>query len=491
MTTASISYSHESPEYKSKIRNIADTLRTDFHIDVKGDFYEEDMPFGKQMPSSMHDFIYDTDRVIVALTPQYKTKADDGYGGVGYEAMLITAEVYAELGSDKFVPVILDENKPEDFYSYFPKFMPPTRRGIFRFDYSTEAEFIEQIARVILKKPKKPKPPLGKASLIDQGELVVDVGTTDIELLVQNQNHKLLFDNALHLVKKGLLQEFRQLSREIKKLCFDNILKLREKHEASTPSNLTDIADEFIDAISPLYLICFAGYLSGNTDLSSQEGVMFDLLSLDQWNKRSGSTFVVIQSIPLLLVYVYHHVYGALHINRELPERVFDILEAKLPADTNRMKYDYLYRMHTVTGWIESLGRNCFDSFKYLLGAYDRWDWLKLLFRDEAEYKENLTIYQLMIHLLNFFYVAKTGGNEEMPYDIPPSFVVAGDYKRIAENWAIKNSKFFKSYINDKNLTKEMVSKSWDTWKNGFGQFRLHRYYYSYLPDSFMNDLLL
>ncbi len=46
------------------------------------------------------------DRVLMICTEAYVHKADDGTGGVGYEAMIVTGELVKDLGTRKFIPVI-------------------------------------------------------------------------------------------------------------------------------------------------------------------------------------------------------------------------------------------------------------------------------------------------------------------------------------------------------------------------------------------------
>lgn len=493
--TAAISYSHDSPEYKSKIRYIADQLRSSYGIEVYCDCYEEDMPYGQLMTSTMQNFISAYQKVLIFLSPQYKIKADEARGGVGYESMLIDAALYQQLGSAKFIPIIIDDIMPTDLAGYFPNFMPPTRKGIFRFDCTTNDEFIRTIAGAIANKPRNPKPPLGNSGWGSDYEINIDIDTVNIENLLEPKNRKLLYDNALYLSKKGKRNEFHKLSKQIKSHCIDKLLSKREQYERDALSNDKDflyaLVDDFIEIMSPVFLVCYAGYLSGNPDFTSQEGIMFDLLSIDTWNRRSGSTYVIIEAIPKMLVYVYHHIYGALHINRESPSKIFDILETKLPCDINHQSYDLLYRIRSVTGWIDSLGRDCFNSFRYLLDAYPRWNWIKMIFKDESEFKDNVTTYQLTIHLLNYFYSITSGIDNEMPYDIPPTFVIANDHKRYAQNWVIKNSRFFKEYLKNKNIPEEKVIEYWEQWRNGFHKYRQFSYYLNYLPENYIRNLLL
>ena len=46
------------------------------------------------------------DRVLMLCSDPYVQKADDGKGGVGYEAMIVTGELGKNLAMNKFIPII-------------------------------------------------------------------------------------------------------------------------------------------------------------------------------------------------------------------------------------------------------------------------------------------------------------------------------------------------------------------------------------------------
>jgi GH24 family phage-related lysozyme (muramidase) len=59
-----------------------------------------------------------SDRVVIILTPTYAAKATNRSGGVGYENLLITAEIFASSSEDKFIPVLRG-----DIQTSFPAFL--------------------------------------------------------------------------------------------------------------------------------------------------------------------------------------------------------------------------------------------------------------------------------------------------------------------------------------------------------------------------------
>ena len=54
----------------------------------------------------MEPSLIEADRVLMICTSPYVHRANDGKGGVGYEAMIVTAELVKDLGISKFIPIL-------------------------------------------------------------------------------------------------------------------------------------------------------------------------------------------------------------------------------------------------------------------------------------------------------------------------------------------------------------------------------------------------
>ena len=65
-----------------------------------------DLPPGSDRLAFMERSIESSDFVIVICTPTYAEKANSREGGVGYESMVITAELSKKIESRKFIPVL-------------------------------------------------------------------------------------------------------------------------------------------------------------------------------------------------------------------------------------------------------------------------------------------------------------------------------------------------------------------------------------------------
>lgn len=148
-----ISYSWDNEEHEKWVRKLASGLMKN-GVDVRLDQWENNL--GSDIPYFMDDSIIKAQRVLCILTPNYKEKADQRKGGVGYEVRNMTAQIFADVITNKFVPVLRKGTPKES--------IPIALSGrvyVDMRDDSTYDDRFEDILRDILNKPKHSKPELG------------------------------------------------------------------------------------------------------------------------------------------------------------------------------------------------------------------------------------------------------------------------------------------------------------------------------------------
>lgn len=149
-----ISYSHDSPQHKEWVLQLAIALRA-HGIDVTLDQW--DLMAGQDMAAFMATGIRTADRVVLICSEAYVIKAEGGTGGVGYERLIVTGEVIGAIDTIKFIPVI--RNNPGTRKA--PDFLGP-RKYV---DFSEDGQYaskLEELAREILGAPATVKPKLGE-----------------------------------------------------------------------------------------------------------------------------------------------------------------------------------------------------------------------------------------------------------------------------------------------------------------------------------------
>lgn len=101
--TAFISYSWDSNEHKNWVRDLAARLR-DEGIDVMLDQWHS-AP-GDPLPEFMERAVSENGFVLLVCTPNFKAKADERRGGVGYEGNIMTGELFLKSNQRKFIPIL-------------------------------------------------------------------------------------------------------------------------------------------------------------------------------------------------------------------------------------------------------------------------------------------------------------------------------------------------------------------------------------------------
>lgn len=98
----------------------------------------------------------DAHRVLAVCTEQYVNKANAGIGGVGYEKMILTAQLMQSISGDRIVPVIRNNNSA----NLTPIFLGSRVYVDFRDDLAFESKYAE-LLRDLHGQHIQPRPPLG------------------------------------------------------------------------------------------------------------------------------------------------------------------------------------------------------------------------------------------------------------------------------------------------------------------------------------------
>lgn len=148
-----VSYSHDNELYKDWVLRLATRLMAN-GVDVILDQW--DLNLGSDLPRFMETGLVGANRVLAICTSAYVEKANAGLGGVGYEKMILTAQVMQNVTSERIIPIIRDnDGKPP-----VPTFLASKVYVDFRDDLAYESKYGE-LVREILGQRIKPRPPIG------------------------------------------------------------------------------------------------------------------------------------------------------------------------------------------------------------------------------------------------------------------------------------------------------------------------------------------
>ncbi|HYL11745.1 MAG TPA: hypothetical protein VEV41_01840 [Terriglobales bacterium] len=103
----------------------------------------------------MEKAVADSNFVVVVCTPTYAERANSRQGGVGYESMVISAELAEQILTNKFIPVM----RKGTWNSSMPTYLK-SRMGVDLSDEPYKEDEYEKLLRVLHGEPIQP-PPLG------------------------------------------------------------------------------------------------------------------------------------------------------------------------------------------------------------------------------------------------------------------------------------------------------------------------------------------
>ncbi len=148
-----VSYSHDSQQHKDWVLQLATRLVKN-GVNVILDQW--DLKLGSNLPGFMESGLTESDRVLAICTATYVEKANSGIGGVGYEKMILTADLMKNTVTERIIPVVRN-NKTD---TLVPKFLSSRVYIDFRDDLNYEAKYAE-LLRDIHGQAISPRPVLG------------------------------------------------------------------------------------------------------------------------------------------------------------------------------------------------------------------------------------------------------------------------------------------------------------------------------------------
>jgi len=168
-----VSHSHDSANHKSWVLALATRLVRN-GVDVILDRWN--LRLGGDLPRFMEAGLTESKRVLAVCTGTYVAKANEGRGGVGYEKMILTAQLMQDVTTDRILPLVVDNT----LASPLPTFLGSRLFVDFRQANLFEERYTE-LLREIHGQAVLPRPPLGpnpfRAPAFDPIQAVVSNGS--------------------------------------------------------------------------------------------------------------------------------------------------------------------------------------------------------------------------------------------------------------------------------------------------------------------------
>lgn len=471
-----ISYSHDSPEHKRWVGDLATKLRQN-GIDVLLDQW--DLGLGDDVPKFMEKSVTEADRVLMICTEKYVHKANEGTGGVGYEAMIVTGELVQDLGTSKFIPVI----RQNSAQPLVPKSVS-TRLYVNLSHAKNYQEQFDQLLRELHNAPRVPKPPLGQSPFSKDPAITTPNAAMSEALSLESlgamtTDVKTTYSAALDLIRRDDMIAWRTLVRDVRKPIHEQLTKWREQYERqglasqreedrSKPyKSIMDSAAEGIAIYAQLFGIALAGVVSCKPKFNNQIAILDDILYPKNWN-RSGSTDIV--GLPETAAFVYQALHGATCLCTEqlvIAVRLARERVGEGPAGKSSVP---LYKTSEIIGWPPTLRGNSKISWDFLWELPERWPWLDEVFGDPDDYRVALCAYYISLNIIELVDCVADKQTEildqmdlrlEVPIRTP---VMPREIVRRAYRMLLANPEQVRDLWKSRKVTQEEVRLFWPKW---------------------------
>jgi len=458
-----ISYSHDTPAHKKWVGELASKL-IEKGVDVILDQW--DLGLGDDVPKFMERAVTEADRVLMICTETYVRKADDGKGGVGYEAMIVTGELVNDLGTAKFIPIVRQEaDEPKLPKCVSTRFWANLSEGK-NFD-----EELEKVLREVHNAPKLPKPPLGKNPFAgeESGPRGPSSNSPASAGQVSGSDVDAIYLSAVRAVKAVDIFEWREILKHARQRVRPGLAAWRKTFELSGAPTWKDVPgmmDAAIPAVAPLFVVALAGVESCDSRFNNQLGVVDDLLNPRDWN---DSGFSVIVNLPDSLVYLYQALHGALCMQTgQIP------LAARLARSRFQRRHDgkmrALMEEGEWIGWPKSISESCTGAWEFLKSLPKRHSWVLRLFGTEEDFVAALSAYYSLLITLELVTSIRSGSTESLlgPQGSPnlpplaciiPAELTAKAYRSLAQNVVQ-----LEAVWTEDGVTTEQMREQWPRW---------------------------
>ncbi|OAI27730.1 toll/interleukin-1 receptor domain-containing protein [Methylomonas koyamae] len=459
-----ISYSHDSPDHKRWVADLASKLMEN-GINTILDQWE--LRPGDDVPKFMERNVRRCDRVLMICTESYVHKADEGKGGVGYEAMVVTGELVADLGTAKFVPLIRQDASP--------RVLPVSMSTRLYIDFSDDVSFedsFDQLIRDLHSNPISKKPPLGPnpfasekvaAKLEAITEKVLPSAEGDLPSIES------IYARALLIAQQGDLVNWRKLIQATRPLVSEALVAWRSNVEPAFPSQWDDslpLAKEGVKTYAPLIAIALAGVESGQPKFTNQRAILDDILYPNNWT-RGGVTVMV--DFPTTLAFVYQGLHGATCMVSSQPNVAINLISSNIefPGLHERIP---MWSNHGVMGWPQGFKGEATTGWKALTALSEEWSWLHEIFGEKDEYRAALSAYYMMMNLFEYVNMLTTRDHDKISeqnvrLEIPLCYESEAEHvKRRAYSILMSDPDALRRIWTTRGIDDATVQKHWSSW---------------------------
>ena len=465
-----ISYSHDSPGHKQWVSELAKKLHD---VGIETIFDQWHLSPGEDITQFMEQGLRSADRVLVVCTGEYVRKANAGQGGVGYERMIVTAELIKDLGTKKFIPVVRDSLASDKV---------PTFLGARLYvDLSDEIMFddeFDRLVREIHQIPKMDPPPVGPnpfstpstTSPPSSGPKALPAAIP-LEIPSELSDPHAVYETAVGLARAEDILGWRQLVKKVRTPLQGRLVAWRQHYDQAPPNDqesLLAAVNQAIEQVAPLIIIALTGVESRMPQLRDQRALFDDLYNISGWNP-SGRTVLV--SLPDVLGFIYHSLHGAMCVSTDQIDLAFALTDMEI-RERSRDRLKPISACREIMSRPIALGERYTEVWAFLTSSPERWPWLTESFGTAEDFKASVSAYFMMHSLDEFASYLALGhgpalaeGRSSLHLNIPLCFAAEDlSIRERAFSILLRNVSQLQQRWQAKGVEDDLIVRHWPDW---------------------------
>ena len=217
-----------------------------------------------------------------------------------------------------------------------------------------------------------------------------------------------------------------------------------------------------------------------------QKSLLDELLNITGWNRSGHKVWI---NIPSALGYVYHGLHGGISLSTNQIDIALNLSRVRIP-NPYTTKVPQLWERSDLMGWADSFGPSCTEGWNYLASAYERWEWLSLIFENEQEYRTALVAYYMALNIHELASIIASGRQDTLNrsfnsmspfgFNVPLTFMSEEQgINQRATSVLLRNPEALTELWNSLNVTREQIESSWKNWVSLFGGWLRNVYEFS------------
>lgn len=398
-----ISYSWDSDEHKQWVSNLSKDLREKFRVNTLLDQYNRG---GDDVITFMTKGLKRAHRVLIIGTPKYKEKIEKQSGGARFEDQVITTELYHDMGSNKFVPLLREGSFADSFSELIE-----TRTG---YDMSNDANYenvLMELAADLWGCPINTAPALGpKPNFMPASQVLQPLTAStpqDFATIVKSY----LLEPSKQIFLTELIEDEREEA-------FNKILKHASYNRQTTPQIFDSYLSLHQEAIAKLMSSVLPIVRYGNIE---QQRLLVDaIMKLCTKPFRNGEITVQgAQFVHLLASIFLYHATGVASIKYGRFDLIKLMMQTKVPApnvfsSSSSISLEYLagcnhWEQVSLNTYLQA---NWIYPYSHLIMNGIKTHFLKVFF-DENDFQNCFYTWEHMASLLCNYYKCQPFSNSD------------------------------------------------------------------------------